>query len=379
MKKLTWVTHTNISTKTRQDLNFDLTQFLAIFIKNELWNKKPYRTEYKEKYTKKCLEKITSINVNIHSDIAPYSNFHRYENILNKYIDLEKIEYSKIHSSGISEAFKIAVIEVQFDSDNKVIDYLTYEEEKDIDTVFGKKMSDENHKSWLELKKIKSIISEFVQFYIFNFHLNFLTHNYQFSFSDKPNLIGFTTVSENGNHYYETDKIDFLAHYFLYEKEHDKMLELMRVTSEFWHKEIPSIHFFLDALKGNNVTSTNFIKLVFTIESFFSKNSSNDFMSLTIPMLLSKNISESKSFRETLTKSFSKRNEIVHGNKLYDFSSYSDKESKDLADLFFKLKNLIIHLFYFYIDQKLYNNRQNEKINHEMIFRLFTNRINIKK
>jgi hypothetical protein len=152
----------------------------------------------------------------------------------------------------------------------------------------------------------------------------------------------------------------------------------MRVTSEFWHIEIPSIHFFLDALKGNNVTSTNFLKLVFTIESFFSKGSSNDFMSLTIPLVLSKGINDSKSFKETLTKSFRKRNEIVHGNKLYDFYNYSDKESKELVTLFFNLKNIITHLFYFYINQNLYHSSHNEKINHEMIFRLFPNGINIK-
>jgi hypothetical protein len=378
MKKLIWFTHTNISSKVRQELTFDLTEFLDVFIKNELWNKKPYRTEYKEKYTKQDLEKIVSIKMNIHTDIAPFSNFHRYEDVLNEYIDLKSFEHSKILSSGISEASKIAIIEVEFNSDNKVIDYLTNEEEKDIDTVYEKRLSDENQKSWFELKKIKSIISEFIQFYIFNLHLNFLTYNYQFSFSDKPDLIGFTTVSENENHYYETDKIDFFAHYFLYEKEQDKLLDLMRVTSEFWHIEIPSIHFFLDALKGNNVTSTNFLKLVFTIESFFSKGSSNDFMSLTIPLVLSKGINDSKSFKETLTKSFRKRNEIVHGNKLYDFYNYSDKESKELVTLFFNLKNIITHLFYFYINQNLYHSSHNEKINHEMIFRLFPNGINIK-
>lgn len=379
MKKLVWITHTNISSKVGQDLTFDLTEFLAIFIKNELWKKKPYRTEYKAHFTKEDLEKIISIKLNIHTNNAPFSNLHSYENVLNRYIDLKKFEHSKILSSGISEASKIAVVVVEFNSQNRVIDNLTYNEEKDIDIVFEKKLSEENHTSWLELNKIKSIVLEFIQFYIFNLHLNFLTHDYQFSFSDKPNLIGFTTVSDNESQYYETDKIDFFAHYFLYEKEQDKLVDLMRVTSKFWHKEIPSIHFFLDALKGNNVTSTNFIKLVFTIESFFSKSSSNDFMSLTIPLILSKNINESKSYRETLKTSFSKRNEIVHGNKIYDFHSYSDKESKELVTLFFELKNIIIHLFYFYINQNLYHSKQNEKINHEMIFRFLPNGINIKK
>ncbi len=376
MKKLVWFTHTNISSKLHQDLSFDLTEFIEVFIKNELWNKKPYRTEYKEQFSKEDLEKIISIKINIHIKGSPYTESHSYENIINKYIDIKKFEQSKILSSGISEASKIAVVEVKFNSQNKIIDNLTYDEEKDINIVSEKKLTKENYNSWEELIRIKSIVSEFIQFYIFNLHLNFLTHNYQFSFSDKPNLIGFTSVSDNKDYYYETDKIDFFAHYFLYEKEQDKLLDLMRVTSKFWHKDIPSIHFFLEALKGNNVTSTSFIKLAFTVESFFSKNSSNDFMSLTIPLILSKSISESKAYREILKTSFGKRNSIVHGNNTYNFYDYSDKENEKLIKLFFELKNIIIHIFYFYINQNLFHSKNNEKINHDLIFRLLLNGTN---
>jgi hypothetical protein len=90
MKKIVWFTHTNISSKVGADLTFDLTEFLEVFIENELWNKKPYRTEYKEQFSKEDLDKITSIKINIHTNNAPYSNLHSYENILNRYIDLEK-------------------------------------------------------------------------------------------------------------------------------------------------------------------------------------------------------------------------------------------------------------------------------------------------
>lgn len=347
---------------------------LKIFIEKELWTKKPYRTEYRVLFSKESLDKIISIKVNIHINGFPYSNFHSYEKILNQYIVFKNIEHSKIMSSGISEVSKIAVIEVEFNSSNKIIDNLTHEEEKDVEKVFGN-MTDENTDALHELNEIKSIICEITQFFIFNLHLNFLTYDYQFSFSDKPDLTGFTIVIDNKAQYYETDKIDFFAHYFLYEQEQDKMMDLMRETSKFWHKSIPSIHFFLDALKGNNVTSTNFIKLVFTIESFFSKGSSNDFMSLTIPLILSKNRNEINLFRETLKTSFSKRNEIVHGNKIYDFHDYSNEEGRKIVTLFFELKNIITHLFYFYINNNLYHSSQNEKINHELIFKLLPNGI----
>lgn len=395
MKTLTWFTHTNIDTRKVlsppnylsvsdiPSVSFDLSEFIEVFRVNEIWSREKYRYEYNQKYGKTDFDKIKSVKINLHSKSSPYSNCHNYEEVLKSYINLENIEKSKISSSGISEASQIAVVVVEFDSENKVIDYLIYEEEKDIDTVFEKRLSEQNIDSWHELNSIKSIICEFIQFFNFNLHLNFLTHNYEFSFTDKPNLIGFTAVAENDNFYFEIDKIDFFAHYVFYDKEQENLQELMRLTSKFWQREIPSIHFFLDALKGNFITATNFIKLVFTIESFFGKNISTDFMALSISQILGKNIAEMKSLREKLIPSFQFRNEIVHGGKIHNITSESTYlwkgKSLNTSELFFDLKNIIIRLFYFYINEGLYLNNGNEKINHELIFRYFPNGITKKK
>lgn len=394
MKTLTWFTHTNIDTRKisgapsylnerdEPSVSFDLSEFLTLFKENEIWKKKKYRTEYNYEYNNIDFEKITSIKINLHSKGSPYSNEHNYENVLKGYINLENYEHSKIASSGISEASQIAVVVVEFDSQNKVIDYLNYNEEKNIETVIEKRLSKENHTSWLELNKIKSIVCEFIQFFNFNLHLNFLTHSYEFSFTEKPNLIGFTTVTEVDKFYYETDRIDFFAHYVLYQKEQDKLLDLMRETSKFWHKEIPSIHFFLDALKGNFITATSFIKLVFTLESFFGHNTSTDFMSLSISKILGNSIAEMKAINEKLIPSFKFRNEIVHGGEIHNITSAStfkwNKKYLNTSDLFFELKNIIIRIFYFYINENLYHSKNNEKINQELIFRLFPNGIHKK-
>src|SRR5690606_25845589 len=100
--------------------------------------------EYKADYDSSVFDKIKSIKIHFHSKIAPYSNCHNYENVLKSYIETENFEISKIASSGISEAFQIAVIVVDFVSENKVIDYLTYDDEKDDETVFGKRLTAKN-------------------------------------------------------------------------------------------------------------------------------------------------------------------------------------------------------------------------------------------
>lgn len=377
MKKLHWFTQTNIACQESKKLEFDLTNFISTFTERQLWNKTRYRTEYNYKFEKSDLEKIKSLKLVIHTEVAPYSNFHQYENIINEYLDVSSIEKTKLFSSGISEANKLAVIIAEFDSQFELPENLTYEQEKDVELVFGN-LTEANRKAWQELRIIKSIVCEFIQFFIFNLHLNFLTHQYTFSIVDKAAPIGFTVTSENGGNFYETEKLELLSHYILYAKNIDNLAELMQSTSKFWCTDIISIHFFLDALKGNYITSTNFTKLVFTLESFFGKNISNDYISLVVPLITSKSIAEMKFSRELIRKSFELRNEIVHGNAVINFLEDSYKKMKKdnsvkemgMDELFFGLKNLIVKIFYFYINNDSYSREDGKKINHELIFKL---------
>lgn len=379
MKKLLWFTETNINhiakkstSSSFEDITTDLTPYLKIFIEGELWKKEKYRNEYRETFEKSDLLKIENIKVNIHNKGYPFSNFRGYENLINSYINKNNIEKEKIISSGIKEASKIAVIEVDYNSNLEIIKNLTYEQETDIDAVF-ESLSDENQKIWIEQNIIKSITYEILQFYLFNLHLNFLTRDYEFNFLQKANPVGFIAVTSDKfkGIYYETDKLDLLTHYILWEKEYDVLESYMELTSKIWCQYINSIHFFLDALKGNFITSSNFLKLVFTLESFFSKNSSNDFVSLVTPLIISPDIQHHKEFRDVIRKSFQLRNEIVHGGKFH-----SMKDHKEMSKLFFELKNVIIRVFAFFINKELYLNKTtNPKLNHELIFKLLPNGI----
>tara|TARA_R110000868_G_scaffold34972_2_gene125658 strand:- start:121 stop:588 length:468 start_codon:yes stop_codon:yes gene_type:complete len=147
----------------------------------------------------------------------------------------------------------------------------------------------------------------------------------------------------------------------------------MNITSKFWCKYISSIHLFLDALKGNHITSSNFIKLVFTLESFFSKSSSNDFMTLVSPLIISSNVKEMKNYREIIKRSFQYRNDIVHGGKVHNIS-----KNGEMINLFFELKNIISRVFAYLINEKLYLEKNNPKLNHELIFNLFPKGISFK-
>lgn len=379
MKKFLWFTHTNIDSASRKDFSIDLTPYIKIFIEKELWKKERYRTEYKAQYEKEDIEKLKSIKINFHITNSPYSNGHRYEKILGKYFPFKNVDQLKIISSGIAEASRIGVIEVQFESEKIVRENLSYEDEKDFEKVL-EQFDDENRDSWDEGDKLKSIISEFVQYLTFNLHLNFLSHRYSFSFTDKPNPSGFSLINKDEGYFYETDKIEMLSHYILYESEKDQLKLLMDETSKFWTKNINSIHFFLDALKSNYITSNNFTKLVFALETFFGKNVSNDYVSLVIPLIISENITDMKKSREIIRKSFSLRNEIVHGNNLFYFNSSAKPFFKDIRndELFFELKNLIINIFYFYINKGLYLRKHNVNISHELMFEFLPRGINNK-
>jgi hypothetical protein len=166
--------------------------------------------------------------------------------------------------------------------------------------------------------------------------------------------------------------MEMLSHYIKYDAEIDDLDSLMKKTSEFWTKDINSIHFFMEALKSNYITSTNFIKLVFTLETFFGQNVSNDYVSLVVPLVISNNIHDMKKFREIIRNSFTLRNQIVHGNTLVDFNSSAKPYFKDIRndELFFELKNVIINIFHFYINNNLYMRKDNVNISHELMFQL---------
>ncbi len=374
MAKLYWFTHTNIDirkVKDKSKLITDLTPFLSVFIENRIWERKTYQSEYTKKYNIDDLKKIKSIQINIHAKNGPYSNLHSYEDVLGLYIDLNKLEGIKIASSNIGIANWIAVIEVEFDNEFNLIPNLNHREEKDVEKIMERLSQIDNIKSWDEISRIKSIICEFLQFFMFNLHLTYLSKDYELFVSSKSTYSGFTVVEDSRNLFSNNDYIDFLSHYILYEENNNQLKSLMSKTILFWHKEINTIHFFLDALKGNHININSFSKLMFTIESFFGQRTSNDFMTFAIPLLIGKNIADMKSIKELLTKCFATRNDYVHGGKISMMLDNFDQMDKTLFDRYFELKNIIIRIFYFYINNDLFTSRLNRKINHEFLFEFF--------
>ena len=80
---------------------------------------------------------------------------------------------------------------------------------------------------------------------------------------------------------------------------------------------------------------------------------------------------------------FKLRNEIVHGNALMNFLQEAqhnvEKDKKGMDELYFNLKNLIIKVFYYYINKGLYLNANTQKINHELIFTFLPQGIHLGK
>ncbi|RNA63220.1 hypothetical protein D1631_15430 [Chryseobacterium nematophagum] len=354
IKDLFWFTHTNIDTRKlyKKDnspcVSIDLTKYIDVFVKNEVWLKTPYRMQYLNSFSKADLLKIKEIKIDFYGKASPYSNAHEYENIISRYHDLLSIETWKIASSGIQDVQQIAVINVKFESSHDLIDELSREDEKDIDIIFSKKLSNKNILANDELEKIKSIISEFMQFLIFNLHLTFPSINYSFANTDNEFYTGFTIVRNNENHYFETDKINYLGHYIYYEQVNN-LNEMMDVSSLFWSKGIPSIHFFLNALKGSHMSIENFSKMIFTFESFFPEKVGSDFMKLSTSLLIGNNVADMRAIRKVLNDSFKFRNKFVHGGSIPNLrDNINNKDKTTLWELFYELKNIVIRIFWFF-------------------------------
>lgn len=79
-----------------------------------------------------------------------------------------------------------------------------------------------------------------------------------------------------------------------------------------------------------------------------------------------------KKQRALIRECFQLRNDIVHGNSIINLTGFQSKRDKKQSgeQLFFKLKNLIICIFFFYVNNKLFQRNYKVNIDHELIFEL---------
>lgn len=381
VRQFLWFTHTGIDTrfvnrqKAKKINTVDLTKYIDVFLKNELCFRPAYRPGFPKVFSEKDLKKIISIKVDFHGEEAPYSNAHGYERVISQYHPVEKIQTWKLSSSDIQEAFQIAVISVSFTSDYEIINELTRDEEKDIEIIFDKYLTDDNIKADREIEKIKSIVVEFLQFLTFSLHLTFPSINYSFSNTENIYQSGFIIVKNKEKSYFKTSKTDLLGHYIYYE-ESNILSSVLDSTSEIWCQEIPSVYFFLSSLKGSHMNIDNFSKMVFTLESFFNKNASTDFIKLSIAILIGNDHLDVLNIKKCLTDSFKIRNEYVHGGSipsLYD--EVSRKDNKNIWNVFYELKNIVIRLFSYFIRNQLYSKRVKQYINDDLVINAYFNNL----
>lgn len=370
---------TGIACKEDKELTFDLSPFIAIFLSNKLWERNRYRSDYAYKFEEVDLQKIKSIKLHIHTNVAPLSNLHEYETVINRYIPLDKISKVKLLSSGLRDVDKLAVVEIEFESTVPVSTDLNYEEEKNIDSVH-ESWTDDRHDEITEYERIQSITCDFIQFFVFNLHLNFLSIDYSFHWKDKPNPMGLLTLCKDGIVGSNVSKIDMLTHYILYDKQKDNLKELMNRTAEFWCVNVSPVHFLLESLKSDYISYVNFIQLLFTLESFFDKGISNDYITLVVPLLAANNEQDMVRVRLIIRECFKARNNIVHGNSIFNIHENKYKkgvsvEEMEYSQLFFELKNIVISLFYFCLRRSYFVGNRNKKITHDAIFKCIPNGI----
>lgn len=381
VKQFLWFTHTGIDTRfvnienPQKRNTIDLSKYIDVFVKNDLCLRAAYGPGFPKIFSNKDLKKMRSIKVDFHGQEAPYSNGHGYERVISQYHDVEKIQTWKLSSSNIQEAFQIAVVSVSFASDYNIINELTRDEEKDIDIVLDKHLTNDNIKADREIENIKSIVVEFLQFLTFSLHLTFPSINYSFSNTENIYQSGFIIVKNEEKAYFKTSKTDLLGHYIFYE-EPNNVRSVLDSVSEIWSQEEPSIYFFLSSLKGSHMNIDNFSKLVFTLESFFNKSASTDFIKLSISILIGVDHIDVLNIKRCLTDSFKVRNEFVHGGSIPDlYDKVSSKENRTIWDVFYELKNIVIRLFSYFIRNQLYNKRVKQYINDDLVIAAYFNKV----
>lgn len=368
MGKLFWFFNTGISTRQEEQLSFDLTFLLPMLIQGKIWEKSKYRTHYLDDFEEKDIQKINKLIIHIHTSEAPLSNFHDYLPILKAYCDTLRVEKHILFSSGLSQCENLAVVELDCNFENEIIENISIEDEMDPDKAFCYYCADNYRLGKIEENKLKSFVFELLQLFVINMHFNFPTSNYRFSFSQFPIQSGLLIKTDNRIINCKASYCDVLNHYILYEKEKDRLFDIMNKTLSLWCKDNISFYYFIDTLKGNHVDAVAFTKLVFTIESFFEKNTSSSFMRHAITLMLADNEDARATINKKLRDSFEFRNEIAHGGSLPTIANNSSYKGWNTSELFIDLKIIIIKLFAFLIQSSFYNEYPRRKIDSKYLF-----------
>lgn len=326
-------------------LEFDITDACKVFFAKAEYVKRKIKFDKEHDFDQAFLQRVRSVRINMHPFTSePLSNF----KVANKIVAAEignLPDHEHIFQRGnLRKAKGLVIVEIQFTDESDFPANLTLVEEDDIEKIMDWDFDFES----LQLQLI-SVANDVCSFFLLGLHMTFPTHSSSHS-SSRAQSSGL--VAMIGKTVYIRDvHSDMMGYPLLIEKDRLEMLNfILGRIAQVWHKDIWSFHRFIKAVRSDYTTIDHFLDLVFTLESFFDKNTSSETIRLVVAALTSRNKAAAKATDQLLVDCFRIRNEVAHGGvnfRLYDKSPRIPKgkeKHKMILELYWELKNLNLQL-----------------------------------
>lgn len=355
--KINWIVpcYFNYKEYSNDEIVFDLTKHLQLFLKNEVWNRK-FDYGFNNGLKNTDIEDIKNVKIKIKprsiSNVYPkriIDYIERFQKIP-KYLDLEN--YKKWDSN-----LGVVIIEVEYYNNSNEIPT----RKEVIDFEYREDFYKNYHKHVAVLKELAS-------FFLASLHLTFPTKSIM-GWNDDPIDDGIFCIKSNKKFYATHLRTNSFMHHILIEKDKiQNVIENMDALASVWHLNLWPLKRFLISVESNRVSMDNLLDLLYSLEGLFSKNTSSDYIKMFCTITLCKEKKQAIHLKEWLDKAFQIRNDIAHGERSYDSFDKIKFLGKEIAveQVYWEMKKIVVLMLIRAISKLLKDNKiKNLKFNHE--------------
>jgi hypothetical protein len=336
--------------KTDQ-LTFDLTDYLKIMLKNEVWNRKfdyGFSTGLKNTNPNEIKSAIIKVFPRF---ISGYVNENRIpeliENICGKIPTHLKVKSYKEWSHQIG----FSVIEIEYNTKTKNIpskkdltgDYIPH-----IEMEFIEKY----HQHMAVLKELAS-------FFLAGLHLSFPTQSIMIR-NDRPINDGFLQIKSGRLTYASKISTNAFMHEILIETSKKSNIDInLKGLASVWHYDLWPLKRYLNAVESDQISMDNLLDLIYALEGLFDKSTSSDFVKTMCIINLCRTRKEASKMKSLLDVAYRIRNDIAHGERSYDPYDYVKLDGKEtLAQMIYWQMKGIVAVMMIKAISKLLNNKE---------------------
>ncbi len=319
-----------------EPIKFDLTEHLKIILSNEVWNRKfSYGFETALKNTNK--DQIKRANVIIYPRFfSGYVNEKRIPQYIEKHCG--KIPaYLKVKSyKDWSHNIGFAIVETEYEG--KLENIPTRSDlTGDMIPHFEREFIEAYHRHLAVLKELAA-------FFLAGLHLSFPTSS-TIMRSDTPLSDGFFYIKSNKKVYATKVMTNAFMHEILIET--SKLESNVKINldglAKVWHYNLWPLKRYLTAVESDQISMDHLLDLLYALEGLFDKNASSDFIKMFCITSICTSKKDAKETKDLLDLAYRIRNDIAHGERSYDPYDKVRLSGKEILaqDVYWNVKTIV--------------------------------------